>query len=385
VTGGNSRVALTAIKKPAPDSPLMVTLHDELCTLAANCQGLFSRVGGVNLFYSQPWFRNYIQHALSGNDQPRIYAVGADRAVLPMCFRKSGTGLFEAKTLSGLANFYSSLFGLIADSDSPDLAEILNLLAAGIAGDPENWDVIDMHPLAPDTLMYSGMVGALRRAGFLVYTYFCFGNWYLQVRGRTYSAYFDSLPSQVRNTVKRKKKQFEKLPASRIVVYRNEETLDEGLRAYQRIYAASWKIPEPFPEFINGLCRTCAAEGWLRLGVAYVDGQPAAAQIWIVTGGIANIYKLAYDERLAKLSLGSILTAHLMQIAIDEDKVREVDYLTGDDAYKKDWMSDRRERWGIVAFNRRTLKGLLAAFRHLSGRAARTGANFLRSFGRATA
>ena len=143
-------------------------------------------------------------------------------------------------------------------------------------------------------------------------------------------------------------------PRSRIVIYRDEAGLDEALRAYEQIYAASWKIPEPYPEFIRGLCRTCAESGWLRLGVVYIDDQPAAAQIWIVNDGIANIYKLAYDERFAKLSLGSILSAHLMEHVIDVDKVHEVDYLTGDDAYKKDWMSDRRERWGIVAFNLRT-------------------------------
>ena len=40
-----------------------------------------------------------------------------------------------------------------------------------------------------------------------------------------------------------------------------------------------------------------------------------------------------------------------MEHVIDTDKVHDVDYLTGDDAYKKDWMPDRRERWGIAVFN----------------------------------
>lgn len=60
-----------------------------------------------------------------------------------------------------------------------------------------------------------------------------------------------------------------------------------------------------------------------------------------------------------------------MEHVIDVDNVHEVDYLTGDDAYKKDWMSDRRERWGVVAFNLRTPHGLLAAARHLGGRATK--------------
>ncbi|MFZ2388006.1 MAG: hypothetical protein WAW69_09375, partial [Polaromonas sp.] len=38
--------------------------------------------------------------------------------------------------------------------------------------------------------------------------------------------------------------------------------------------------------------------------------------------------------------------------------VTEVDFLIGDDAYKKNWMSHRRERWGIVAYNPKTLGGI---------------------------
>ena len=71
--------------------------------------------------------------------------------------------------------------------------------------------------------------------------------------------------------------------------------------------------------------RRCAESGWLRLAIAYIDDQPAAAQIWIVSNGVANIYKLSYDERFAKFSLGTLLTAHLMEHAIDVDKVHEID------------------------------------------------------------
>jgi CelD/BcsL family acetyltransferase involved in cellulose biosynthesis len=60
-----------------------------------------------------------------------------------------------------------------------------------------------------------------------------------------------------------------------------------------------------------------------------------------------------------------------MEHVIDRDKVSVVDYLTGDDGYKKDWMTHRRERWGIVAFNPRSLRGLLRAARHFGGRATR--------------
>jgi len=103
--------------------------------------------------------------------------------------------------------------------------------------------------------------------------------------------------------------------------------------------------------------------------VAYVDEQPAAAQIWIVNSGVASIYKIAYDRKFRDLSVGTYLTTRMMERVIDVDRAREVDYLTGDDAYKKDWMSQRRERWGILALNPRTPRGILEIGRHIGGRA----------------
>jgi CelD/BcsL family acetyltransferase involved in cellulose biosynthesis len=38
-----------------------------------------------------------------------------------------------------------------------------------------------------------------------------------------------------------------------------------------------------------------------------------------------------------------------MRHVLDVDRAAVVDYLTGDDAYKRDWMSHRRERVGVSA------------------------------------
>jgi len=51
--------------------------------------------------------------------------------------------------------------------------------------------------------------------------------------------------------------------------------------------------------------------------------------------------------------------------------VEKIDYLSGDDSYKRDWMSHRRELWGILALNPRTVRGVLGIARHVGGRSVK--------------
>jgi hypothetical protein len=274
-------------------------------------------------------------------------------------------------TVEGLANFYTSFFGPAFDASGGGIEPIAAALAQAIWADRGSWDVCNFHPMDRESPMFPALETEFRRAGMLVQTYFCFGNWYLEVAGRSYGEYIESLPSQLRETIRRKGKKLEKQAGVEIRIITDGRIPDSVIEDYGKVYLASWKTPEPFPDFMPGLIRTSAELGWLRFGIVYVDGEPAAAQVWIVDAGVASIYKLAYDERFARLSVGTVLTARLMQHVIDVDKVAVVDYLTGDDSYKKDWMSHRRERWGLLAINPRSPAGLLQAVKQVGGRAVR--------------
>jgi CelD/BcsL family acetyltransferase involved in cellulose biosynthesis len=154
-------------------------------------------------------------------------------------------------------------------------------------------------------------------------------------------------------------------------IIHSAEDIEAVAATYVAIYSASWKVPEPYPEFMPGLIRHLAASGRLRLGIASLHGRPIAAQVWAVQSGRAAIIKLAHREDSTEYSAGTLLTALLMEHVISIDRVREVDYLIGDDPYKQNWMSHRRERWGIVAYNPRTLVGLLLLVRELAARTAK--------------
>ena len=78
-----------------------------------------------------------------------------------------------------------------------------------------DWDVVQLRPLDPESATFPALVGALRSIG-TVQTYFCFGNWYLRVEGRSYREYQASLPAVLRETIRRKSKKLtEKANGSR--------------------------------------------------------------------------------------------------------------------------------------------------------------------------
>jgi len=277
---------------------------------------------------------------------------------------------FRPRNLSGLCNFYTSLYNPLLSSFC-ETQSALDELAKAIRTDSPAWDTVDLKWLDSGSWIFEGLQQAFRSAGMVVQTYFCSGNWYSPVAGMSYQQYLDGLRSSVRNIARSKNKKIERSGRARVEIVTGVKGLEDAMDSYSRIYASSWKVPEPHPAFVPGLMRTCAEQGWLRLGVVYIDGEAAASQFWIVSNGVASIYKIAYDKRFADLSVGSFLTSRMMEHVLEVDKVREIDYLTGDDKYKRDWMSNRRERWGILAMNPRTPAGALSIARHVGGRAVK--------------
>lgn len=347
-------------------------IFDSFDAIPGTFEHLLNVTAKESPFLSRVWFENFTDTISVDGALIRIYAVESDTgeaiALLPMKAGEGARRRFARHCISSLSNFYTPLFSLLT-CDRRHIPAAAKALGEALIVDPAGWDTIDLRPLAHECESFAALEGSLRAAGFLVQAYFCFGNWHLKVEGRSFDQYLHTVPAELRNTLARKSRRLNSAGTSRIDVIKLPEDLEAAIAAYETVYASSWKVAEPYPKFIRGMIRACAVQGSLRLGLLYVKGEPAAAQIWIVANGKAAIYKLAYDPRFAKFSVGSILTAELMRYVIDIDKVTEVDYLGGDEAYKSQWMSHRRERWGLLAFNPRRVYGLMAAARHIGGRA----------------
>ncbi len=257
--------------------------------------------------------------------------------------------------LVSLSNYYSPVWApsWLDPQRRPRLA--WSRLTRELAGLPQA-AVLRWQPLAAERLWWQDCAASLRDHGYATHTFRCFGNWYLPVApGTGFDVYWRARPARLRNTVERARRRLQRDHALKVEVLQAPgPALDVAIAAYERVYAGSWKPQEAHHGFMPALIRWAAQRQALRLGLLHLDGAVVAAQVWLVADGKAHIYKLAYLPGHEKLSVGSVLTAAMMAHAIDQDQVHEVDYLIGDDAYKRDWMTHRRERIGLLAFRKRS-------------------------------
>ena len=340
--------------------------------LTENYHELCRRAAASSFYYTEPWFRNLADTASDAGDELRLYGVededpGATARCLLVTRRPARKGWLSPRSLVGFTNYYSTLYGATLDPSPEHHKPALGALVKAIAAESPRWDIVHLDALDHDAPTYQLLADALQGAGFLVQRYFHFGNWYQTIENASYEAYHDGLSVSHQSLLRKSAKKVDRAGAHEFVLTTDERGIEKAIADYEKVYAASWKEPEPYPHYAPGLIRACARAGVLRLGLIYLDGEPAAAQIWIVCGGSATIYKVAHDERFKKYSVGTVLTTSLMKHVIEIDHVTDIDFGHGDDAYKKTWLPLRRERWGIVAFNPRTFRGAIEAARNIGG------------------
>lgn len=311
----------------------------------------FTRQERHNLQFGMDWLANLAEHALDPGDEAVLYTA-TDNAGECVCLPvREG----RDHCVHALGNFYTSLY---APLETTTATEALYTALFRHLGRQRRRVALTLSPLAADAPHFQTLTRALYAAGWRgLHSYPCFGNWYHSLDGADWQTYFASLSSRVRNTVTRRTRNFLRDGRGELAVVIAGDELEDAIAAFTDIYNNSWKRQEPYPRFMPELLRLAARRGWLRLGIARYDGKPVAAQAWLVSGGVAYIFKLAYHGDFAELSPGTVLSAHLMEYVISRDGVEAIDYGSGDDAYKKDWMSCRRERRGIAAYNPRSLRG----------------------------
>lgn len=199
---------------------------------------------------------------------------------------------------------------------------------------------IDLTKLPDDPDWVGLLQGSFRKAGWFVLREECDTNHILPVNGRSFAEYIAARPGRVRTTLNRK--------ARKVEVTLSTSFSSEDWAEYEDIYAESWKPDEGDATLLRRFAEAESGAGRYRFGIARAGGEAVAAQFWTVDGTAAYIHKLAHRESARPLSPGTTLTAALFEHVIDKDRVQLVDFGTGDDPYKRDWMEEVRIRWKLT-------------------------------------
>lgn len=302
-------------------------------------------------FLAQPdWFACLVRSGMSAAIRPRVYALGTGAEA---AFLAAWTDA-EARRLTGLTTYYSLAFPFSSPYGAPDPdVDRFPTIAAYIAAERPRWRRLTFsHASAHEAetltthLKVQGYVA--RREPHTVV-------WWTSTAGRSYTDYLDDLPGQLRNTLVRRERRA--LRAG--LTYELHQTAPPPvLRSYQDVYAASWKPSEAYPGFIPDLCATAAQHGALRLGLVFDGETPIAAQIWLLSGHTAHIYKLAQADAADTYSAGTLLTAWMLRDVGFSDNVDTVTFGTGDEPYKAMWMTHRDVLYAVEAGPETSITGL---------------------------
>jgi hypothetical protein len=336
---------------------------------------LFARAGRADFCLGRAWFEALSATVLEDGERLGIAAVEAEGAgATPLAclvgrHRERDPAFLGARSFSSLSNYYTLRYAPLAGG--ADARGALAQLVEGLRARRPRYAVLRFEPLAAATASSDDLAAALGAAGLVTRRYFRFGNWYDDTQGLAFGDYLARRPAALRSTFRRKSRRLARAGRVRIAVVQGGAGLESALDAYERVYGASWKRAEPHPAFIRRLAAGLADAGALRLALLDLDERPIAAQIWIVRDGTATLYKLAHDHSCAALSPGTVLTMRMLERLLDEERIAAIDLGAGDDPYKRLWASQRRELFGLIAFDPRTWRGGALALWQAAGSVAR--------------
>lgn len=312
---------------------------------------LLARGRAASPFDRLDWLRLLAREGMAPR-QSRLAVAREDEAIAVLPFARAADGL------GPLANWYSFTTGPITN-DPAKAPRLLAALAASLVPD----GALDLWPVAPREAAL--LLAALRSTGWAALAAPCDHNHRLRLGGRSFADYWATRPGSLRSTVRRKGR-------SGTVAIRLADRFDPAdWAAYEQVYRASWKPAEGAPDLLRAFARDEGAAGALRLGLATIAGEPVAAQFWTVENGTAFIHKLAHVESAAPHSPGTLLSAALFERVIDGDGVDLIDFGTGDDPYKRDWMEDLRPLYRVTAVHPRALRRWPALARLMARRLLR--------------
>lgn len=324
---------------------LMVNYFGTVEALSENAGGALSRVAQPSLHDRIEWFRLMAAHI----GQPPGLAIAS-------CQRDDGAQCWlplvaKGPGMQGWTSWYTLQFRPIWAGVRHDVDK-LALLTTIARSLRTRCGTVTLYPVPIECGTADLIATAFAEAGWHIRREDTGTNWIADTATLDFDRYWAARPSRLRNTTRRKARQ----AALDIRIHDRFDSL--AWADYEAVYAASWKPEEGSTTFVRAMAEREGEAGTLRLGIAYSDGAPVACQLWLVERKTAVIHKLSYAENAKPLSPGTILSEAMFRHVITHDRPDRIDFGTGDDGYKADWMDRKLPLARMTMANPRHISGL---------------------------
>jgi CelD/BcsL family acetyltransferase involved in cellulose biosynthesis len=307
-------------------------IHDDpsaFAALAARWRALLDVDPSASVFHA-PQYLAVWWSELAGTARARIVVVGDEdrpRGIAPLALGDDGVLRFAGD------HDTTDYRGPVSTADDRDLvaAAILDAVAG------ESWGTFEMDGLAADSGWPEALTSAAKAAGYDVSDERTEACPRVAIPG-SYEAYLQALPGKLRHEVLRKERRLQREAGPYVVRYATEDTLDDDLERFFAMHRSSDGpkgrfMHEGMATFFGSFAWMLFSQGWLRLALLEVDGEPWAGAYAYRFGGVWGVWNSAYQHARRELSPGMVLMSECIHQASEEGCVT-FDFLRGTEPYK---------------------------------------------------
>ena len=319
----------------------------------AEWSALNQRARAGNMFLGPEWLLPWWKHFGEGRELATLCVREGGRLIglLPLFLERVRIGGVAARRLAFLGDGDTSCDCLDALAEPGREREVLEQCLAKLMELP--WDVCDLdgvwresltalqlaHRFAPGKAAYGVVRDA--RLRFVCPHIPLEGTWeqYLEGLGR-------------RENLRRREKWLYRQPGASVSCAREGEAAAKAVEEFLALHRARWAAEggsdgltdARHEAFHREASQELARAGMLRMYTLYAARRPVASVYGVVHREKFNYYQSGYDPGWASRSVGLLLLARTVQDAYS-GRLREFDFLRGNEGYKGDWA--RGERWTL--------------------------------------
>jgi CelD/BcsL family acetyltransferase involved in cellulose biosynthesis len=143
-------------------------------------------------------------------------------------------------------------------------------------------------------------------------------------------------------------------------IYRDVDSTKEAVKMFFELHQKRWlfkrsqgMISSPsVRNFFSDICRCFAENGWLNLSFLMADDKPISSLFGFEYDSKYYAYLSGFDPAYYKYSPGNLLIMHVAEDCIRR-KLKEYDFLRGNEFYKRSWASLIRKNIELKYMRRR--------------------------------